>query len=120
MAQVRHFVDPESVWTELKNAAPRGFLDQRQSERVAIERDRLIVSMMRTFNGDIRTAGELRTVDIGNHIIMKRGATWLKLGHNLLRDCFRFFHGSFVIQPGNPHRDQRIAFDDVEHHHVHR
>lgn len=67
MAQVWHFVDPEPVWTELKNAALGGFLDQRQSERVAIERDRLIISVIRTLNGDIRTARELWTLKFGNH-----------------------------------------------------
>jgi len=67
MAQIRHFVDPEAVRTELKNAAVRFFLDQRQRERIAIKRDRLVISMGRTLDCDIRTAGKLWTVEFCNH-----------------------------------------------------
>ena len=67
MTQVRHAIDPEPVRTELENAAVRFLLDQRQSERVAIKRDRLLIGVTRAFDRDIRAAGKLRAVDVGDH-----------------------------------------------------
>src|SRR3954453_8367370 len=67
MTQVRDLINPKPVRTELENAAFLFLLDQRQSERVAIKPDRLLVSVGRTFNRDVRAAGKLRAVDVGNH-----------------------------------------------------
>src|SRR5216110_3074616 len=67
MTQVRHVVDPKPVRPELKNAAVFFFLDQRQSERVAIKRDRLLVGVARTFDRDVRSTGKLRPMKFSNH-----------------------------------------------------
>src|SRR5437868_14660633 len=67
MTQVRHFVDPEPVRTKLKNAPVAFFFQQRQSKRVPIKCNSLVVSMGRTFDRDVRATGELRAVKFGNH-----------------------------------------------------
>jgi hypothetical protein len=67
MAQVRNAIHPEPVRAELKNAAFGFLLDQRQTEGVAIKPDGLLVGVARAFDRDIRAAGKLRAVDVGNH-----------------------------------------------------
>ena len=67
MTQIRHLVDPEPVWTELKNAAVGFLFNQRQRERVPIKRDRFLIGVTRTFDRDIGAAGKLGTVEFGNH-----------------------------------------------------
>src|SRR5207245_10625318 len=41
-------------------------------ERGPIERERLIVGVARAFDGDIRAAGKLRAVDVGDHGVRER------------------------------------------------
>ena len=67
MAEVRHPIDPEPDGSELKNAAFRFLLDQGQAERVAIKGDRLLVGVIRAFDRDVRAAGKIWTVDVGDH-----------------------------------------------------
>ena len=43
MAKVRHPVDPKPHRPKLENTTFRFFLDQRQTERVAVKRDRLLI-----------------------------------------------------------------------------
>ena len=68
MTDVRHLIDPEPVRAELKDAAVRFLFDDGQPERVAVERDRRIVGVIRTFNRDVCAAGELRPMKIRNHL----------------------------------------------------
>src|SRR4051812_23296187 len=67
MAQVRNPIEPEPVRAELENAAFRFLLDQRQTERVAIKTEGLLVGMARAFDRDVRAAGKLWSVNVGNH-----------------------------------------------------
>lgn len=68
MAQVRDPIDPKPVWPELKNTPVIFFLDQGQPERVAVEGQHLLVGMARAFDRDVRAAGELRTINVGDHV----------------------------------------------------
>src|SRR2546430_12664510 len=68
MTQVRYFVDPEPVWAELENAAFRFFFNQRQSEGVAIKRNRLVVGVARTFDGRRCAPGRPPTFQLGDHM----------------------------------------------------
>jgi hypothetical protein len=54
MAQIWDSIEPKSIRTKLENASISFFLDQRQPEGVAIKRQSLVVSVARTFDGDIR------------------------------------------------------------------
>src|SRR5438270_7481335 len=74
MAQVRDAIDPEPVRAELENAAFFFFLDQRQPEGVAIKREHLFVGVARTFDRDVRAAGKLWTVNVGDHDGISAGA----------------------------------------------
>src|SRR2546430_6777252 len=67
MAQVRHPVEPEPVRAKLENATFRFLLDERQAESVPIKADGLLVGMARTFDCDVRAAGELWTVNVSDH-----------------------------------------------------
>ena len=69
MTQIRHFVDPEPVRTELKNAAIGFFFDQWKRECVAIKGDCLIVCVRGTFDCNIGATGKLRSVEFGHHIV---------------------------------------------------
>ena len=68
MTEVRHFIDPEPVRTKLKDTAVRFFFDQRERERVAIKRDRLLIRVRGTFDCDIRAARKLRSLEFGHHM----------------------------------------------------
>src|SRR5438045_8113889 len=83
MAQVRDPIDPEPVRAELENAAFFFFLDQRQPEGVAIKREHLLVGVARAFYRDVRAAGELWTVNVGDHDGISAGA--LPFRHRLIR-----------------------------------
>ena len=61
--------EPQIVW-EVENPF-RFFLDQRQTQRVPVKRNRLLVTVAWTFDRDICTAREMRTVDVGNHVEKK-------------------------------------------------
>ena len=67
MTQVRHPIDPEPDRPELEDATFRFLLNQGQAERVAVKGDRLLVSVMRALDRDIRAAGEIWVVDVGDH-----------------------------------------------------
>src|ERR1043166_3013813 len=67
VAQIRDSIEPKPVRAELENAAFVFLFNQREPKRVAIKPDRLLVSMSRTLNRDVRAAGKLRAVDVGNH-----------------------------------------------------
>src|ERR1700731_4642884 len=69
MTEVRHFVDPEPVRTKLKDTTVRFLFDQRERKRVAIKRDRFLISVRRTFDRDIGATGKLRSVEFGHHIV---------------------------------------------------
>src|SRR5260370_1398217 len=69
MTQIRHFVDPETVRTELKNATVGFFFDQWEREGVAIKSDCLIVCVRGTFDCNIGATGKLRSVEFGHHIV---------------------------------------------------
>src|ERR1043166_6977063 len=64
MTEVWHFINPQTIWPELKNASVRFFLDSRQRQRVAIKRDRLFVSVSRTFDRNIGAARKSRSVKL--------------------------------------------------------
>src|SRR5438128_9642115 len=67
MTEIQDPIDPEPIRAELKNATISFFFDQRQRQRVAIKGDRLLVGMRGAFDRDVRAAGKLWTVDVGNH-----------------------------------------------------
>jgi acetyltransferase (GNAT) family protein len=69
VAQIRHPIDPEPIRTKLENTTLRFFFEQRQSKSVAVENKHLLVAMARAFDRDIRATGELRTVDVSNHLL---------------------------------------------------
>jgi hypothetical protein len=136
MTEIRYLIDPEPIGPELKNTTIGFFFDQRQRERVAIKSDRLLVSMRGALDRDVRAAGKLWAVDVGNHdkILDLRFtiANWqlaiaenteqafhknaLQFGENFLRDALRFFpRRGLILQASQSDCDQRIAFDDVEH-----
>src|SRR5260370_27383219 len=69
MTEVRHFVDPEPVRTKLKDTTVRFLFNQRERKRVAIKRDRLLVSVRRTFDRDIGATGKLRSFQFGHQIL---------------------------------------------------
>src|SRR5262249_48890482 len=70
MTQVRHAIDPKPVRAELKNAAVLFLLDQRQSERVPIKRNGLLVRVARTLDRDVRAARKLQPFAFGNHEVI--------------------------------------------------
>src|SRR5712691_1597707 len=96
MAQIRHLVDPKTVRAKLKNATFRFFFDQRQSERVAVERDGLVVSVARAFDGDIGAAGKLRALQFGDHdriLDLRFGIANLQLATGGARETVRVYRG---------------------------
>ena len=73
MAKVRHPVDPKPHRPKLENTPFRFFLDQRQTERIAVKRDRLLITVAWTFNRDIRAAlGLTQTVLAGTLGVTRR------------------------------------------------
>src|SRR5437868_2165249 len=69
MTQVRHFVYPKPVRSELKNATVRFFLNQREGKGIAIKCDRLLIGVGGTFDRDIGAARKLRSIKFGNHVV---------------------------------------------------
>src|SRR6266478_6785203 len=75
MTQIRHLIDPEPAWTELENATVRLFFNQRKSKRIAIKRDRLLISMAWALDGDVCSTRKLRPVKFGDHGIPRKYAS---------------------------------------------
>src|SRR2546425_4184906 len=67
MTEIQDLINPEPIRPELKNATISFFFDQRQRERVAIKGDGLLVGMRGAFDRDVRAAGKLWAVNVGNH-----------------------------------------------------
>src|SRR5580704_2935184 len=67
MTQLRDFVDPKPIGAKLENAAVSFLLDQRQTDRVAIEGNGLLICVRRTFDRDVGATGKSRTVEFRNH-----------------------------------------------------
>src|SRR6266542_1973827 len=72
MTQVRDLVDPEPVRAELETTAVLFFFAQRQTKRVTVEGQRLVVHMARAFDCDVRSPGELRAFELCNHRLSGR------------------------------------------------
>src|SRR3954462_722756 len=67
VTQVRNPVNPESNRSKLENATLRFFFDHGQTKRVAIESDRLLVSVIRALDRNIGAAGKIGVVSVGHH-----------------------------------------------------
>src|SRR5213075_3319536 len=93
MTEIRDFIDPQTVRTKLKNATVRFLFDQRQRERVAIKRDRLLVSVRRAFQRNVGAAGESRSVEFRHHDVDLRPPLLL------VKDAREVFAQPFLLFP---------------------
>ena len=67
VADVWDPINPELDGSELENAAFRFLLEQRQTERVAIKGNCLLIGVIGALDRNICPPREIRTVDVGDH-----------------------------------------------------